>query len=586
MFRQSSNFSRTVTDILVSSPFLQRIEPIGYDKDYNVYWMFDDFRLWIERQTPVRRQQLILLEETAERLKEREKARQKRIRHEQRMRMKALHDRRRERIAAKKAAEQALDQEIEAMDEMDRKKAQEASTNGKSSGKRKRATVQEPEEDEQDDDFAAEEEEEEEPQSTRVSSRISRARKTDSASTPSSRPNRRRSTRNSSVGNMTALQGGGSAEEEWQKIPAEWMRSEEEERDEDPDFGAEQQENGAESENDDDSELSLLDEDEDEVAKASRRSGRRASQRSRRTSPRKSRESRVKAESKNDSELSDLSDVEGMSLDEAEDAEEEEGDEKIDLSEPVGYYPDSAWESYKAVPSFDDEDKDQPEGFVHWELLIKELPEWLEFTEKYFPNTEDSRELALVSWVDEQVVPKAQAELERREEVRKKEEAARKAAERKARLEKEKAAAAAGASPAPGSLPPGRTFRSSRIAQKEAKEAEEKAKALAEERLRPRDPNDQSVLDLGEEGSESQADVKIVERDRRAARAKEREDAKRAREEAELIAALEEAEGGPSEDQPAKAIQSSEQSAMQVDSVVPVPIAGTSLFRNDWSIGN
>jgi len=537
--------------------------------------MFDDFRLWIERQTPVRRQQLILLEETAERLKEREKARQKRIRHEQRMRMKALHDRRRERIAAKKAAEQALDQKIEAMDEMDRKKAQEASANGKSSGKRKRATIQEPEEDAGDEDFA-EEEEEEEAKSTRVSSRLSRARKTDPSAESSSRLSRRRSTRISSVGNVAALQGGAGAtgDEEWQKIPAEWMRSEEEERDEDPDFGAEQQENGIESDVDNDSELSLLEEDdEDEDVKASRKSGRRASQRARRSSPRKPRESRVKAESKNDSELSDLSDIEGMSLDEAEDAEED-GDEKVDLNEPVGYYPDSAWESYKAVPSFDDEDKDQPGGFVHWELLIKDLPEWLEFSEKYFPNTEDSREVALVSWVDEQVVPKVNAELERREEVRKKEEAARKAAERKARIEKEKAAAAAGTSPAPSTLPPGRTFRSSRIAQKEAKEAEERAKALAEERLRPKDSSDQAVPAGAEETPESQAQAKIVERERRAARAREREDAKKAREEAEMIAALQESEGGAVETQSAEISQPGGSFAMQVDPVMPVPIAG------------
>lgn len=576
--------------------------------------MFDDFRLWIERQTPVRRQQLVLLEETAERLKARERARQKRIRHEQRMRMKALHDRRRERIAAKKAAEQALDQEIEAMDEQDRKKAAQrkaaaatnaentlSAANGKTSGKRKRTAVVEPEEEEEDDqDFAAEEEEEEdeeaeEAQNIRVSSRISRARRADTATTTANtrtRPDRRRSTRNSSAGNLASMQIG-NGEEEWQQIPAEWMRSEEEEKDEDPDFGAEQQENGAESDND--SELSLLegdDDDEDEdgggVSRKSRRSNRRSSQRQRRTSPRKVRETRSnaaasKSETKGESELSDLSDVEGMSLDEAEDNEEDGEDEKIDLNEPVGYYPDSAWESYKAVPSFDDEDKDQPEGFVHWELLIKDLPEWLEFSEKYFPNTEDPREVSLVSWVDEHVVPKVHAELERREEVRKKEEAARKAAERKARLEKEKAAAAAagerGTPPVAGAPPPGRTFRSSRIAQKEAKEAEERAKALAEERSRRKDTPDQNMLHSGEEHTtQSQAEVKIAERDRRAARAKEREEAKKAKEEAEMLAALQEAEGGSNEQEASGPAAAGDASfVMQADQSFPYQQTGEHL---------
>lgn len=517
--------------------------------------MFDDFRLWIERQTPARRQQLILLEETAERLAARERARQKRIRHEQRMRMKALHERRRQRSAAKKAAEEALDLEIAEMDEMDRKKAQEAIANGKSTGKRKRVAVQEVEEDEE---FAAEEEEEEESNSNvRTSSRTSRGRK---AAEPAPPPagqvvqtrSGRRSTRNSSAGNLAAMQIGNGTEE-WEKIPPEWMKSEEDERDDDPDFGAEegQDENGGDSEND--SELSMLDEDGEEV-KGSRKST-RSSQRQRRSSPRKPRSGRSKqAPATGESELSDLSDVEGMSLDEAEDGEEDDGEEKIDLNEPVGHYPNSAWDAFTSVPRYDDEDKDQPEGFVHWELLIKELPEWLDFSEKYFPETEDPREIALVSWIDEQVIPRVNAELERREDVRKKEEAAKKAAERKARIEREKAAAAAGTTPPVAAVPSkaNRSFRSSRIAQKEAKEAEERAKALAEERLRQSQTQSQTP-DRGtpvptSEGQNDgpQPDPKIVERDRRAARAKEREEAKKAKEEADLLAALEESEGGPS----------------------------------------
>lgn len=476
------------------------------------------------------------------------------------MRMKALHERRRQRMAAQRTAEENLERDLQQMEEEEKA---EAAAKGKGRGKRKRSEAEEKEEAE----FG---EDNENSQGTRVSSRISRARQQDRSA---SKTDRRRSTRNASL--TTASTPAAAGEEEWQQLPPEWIKSEQEEREDDPDFG---QENGAASASE--SELSMLEDEDGDVVRASTRSSQR------RTSPRKTREpprvaqrtrNKVKAKGATDeSELSELSDVDGMSLDEEEDENEDDDNASvaaaIALEEPAGSYPDSAWDSYTGLPSFDDEDNDLPADFVRWELVIQDLPEWLEFEQKLFPDTEDANERALITWVEQYVQPRVRDELARREEVRKKEESARKAAERKARLAVEKSQEA---SPAPSASAPANKFRSSRIAQREAREADERAKALAEERARQaeeaiRNPGSVPSISLGQaDAPENDVDKKVFESDRRAARARQREEDRKAREEADLAAALREsaAEEG---DQPDEAMPAAEFGQPPLQAPVPV----------------
>ena len=165
--------------------------------------------------------------------------------------------------------------------------------------------------------------------------------------------------------------------------------------------------------------------------------------------------------------------------------------------------------------------------------ICTNLEEWLAF-ESRFKTSTDSNERALVTYVNSTVLPGVQAAFEAREAEDQRKAAivaaAEKAAARKARMKQQ----------APLLQVPTRQsrHRSSRLAVKESIAEEERRKNAAMEPL-----NYYAARQGSGEISESTGQ-KVVETDRRAARARQREEEKRSREEAELIAELAATEEG------------------------------------------
>lgn len=445
----------------------------------------------------------------------------------------ALHERRRQRTAAKKAAEEALDREIAAMDA-----TQRAAHFASNKGKRKR------EDSDDDDDDAGE--------SVRTSSRIGQARL---AERMANRPARRRSTRTSEGSSAIQLEG----DEEWQKIPPEWLKSEDQEKDEDPDFGAEAEaEAKAEEEEDgNESDLSVLDEDEELAEIMSKHKNRSSSRRS----PRKTVNM---AEDQNLSDLSDLSDGQPS---------EESEDEEAPPSNVTGEtYAQSA---YNMGPSYDSEDDELPAGFVRFEALCTDMSSWETFA-KRFAKAKDEKEIALHTFVQDQVLLGVKAGYDSKEAERQKKIAQRKAQIRKERQKAQQAALAAeraaereaaSSSSNVRSLQSNRT-RSSRAPKKELTE-EEKRQQLLNERVNYSEKNLFANAMSGRNtraGSET-GDGKAFETDRRALRAKQREEEKRQREEADMLRQLEEAEAEAQPDQANKSAAAEDE-----DDEIGVPV--------------
>lgn len=246
------------------------------------------------------------------------------------------------------------------------------SQTGKGRGKRKRAST------DSDGEPAAEE--------PRTSARLNDTR----SSERSGRRNKalfaptRRSTRNPGPMIASGLPG----DEDWQQIPAEWLKSEEQEKDEDPDFGALQTKEHISEESDHD-EMLVDESDSDAPTNKPRRRGPGRPRKAEneimsRRSPRKSRPARNRIQSNEDddeegvsmahhpdpfgSDLSDLSDL----ADDVDDDEDNDSDEEriASAAKRKGHYPDSM---YEIGPTFDDEDSNLPHGFVRWEAVS-----WLE----------------------------------------------------------------------------------------------------------------------------------------------------------------------------------------------------------------
>ena len=418
----------------------------------------------------------------------------------------ALHERRRQRTAAKKAAEEALDREIVAMDATQREAALAA---GK--GKRKR--------DESDDEDA-------EAGHTRSSSRLGQARL---AERIANRPARRRSTRNGESSSAMQIDG----EEEWQKIPPEWLKSEDQEKDEDPDFGNDADVKAEDDGNESASDLSVLGEDEDLADMTNGHPGRRTSSR---RSPRKT----VTLDEDRDN-LSDLSE-----LSEAHASEDEDGEDAPPTNVTGEVYAQSA---YNMGPSFDSEDEDLPEDFIRYEAICTNLEEWNAFADR-FGDTEDDKEIALLNFVSEQVIPGVTAGYAAKEAEKQKKIAQRKAQIRKERqkaqqaaLAAERAAERAAAGPSSnGRAAQNSRTRSSRVQKKELTEEEKREQALSE-RVSYNEKNLFANVMSGRNTRDGSEDGKSFETDRRALRARQREEEKRQREEAEVLKQLEEVEG-------------------------------------------
>ena len=488
---------------------LQRIEPIGRDADSNVYWLFDDNRLWIEREAPRKKELRLVAEQTDAITAYKRKQREKRILRQQKERMWALHERRRQRTAAKKAAEEALDREIAAMDATQRA---EALANGK--GKRKR---EDSDDEDPDADAGAH---------VRSSSRLGQARL---AERMANRPPPRRSTRGGESSSAMQLDG----DEDWQKIPPEWLKSEDQEKDEDPDFGADGDVKAEEAGNE--SDLSGVDEDEDLADVLNGHTRRTSSRRS----PRKT--VNMDEDKDNLSDLSDLSD--------AHPSEDSDGEDAPPTNVTGEVYAQSA---YNMGPSYDSEDDELPEGFVRYEAICTNLDEWTAFDER-FGDTEDAKEIALLDFVRDQVIPGVTAGYAAKEAERQKKIAQRKAQLRKERQKAQQAAlaaeraaerAAGNSSTNGGRGQQSNRTRSSRNPKKELTEDEKREQALSE-RVNYSEKNLFANVMSGRStraGSEN-GEGRAYEIDRRALRAKQREEEKRQKEEAEMLKELEEAEG-------------------------------------------
>ena len=266
--------------------------------------------------------------------------------------MKILHEARRAKMQARHVQEERSRKELNALRAQVKAENEASGDGSRSSGKKRKRDRDGSDTDEFD---AADYED----QGIRTSSRVNRARLQERLA---NRPPRRRSTRTAGSadhpGNLTA----NDFDEDWQKIPPEWLKSEDQEKSEDPDFGAafdgnEDDDNamnteagGNESAGEDESDLSILDEEEDLVRAASRGIISRRSPRKLYT------EDHVrKAE---ESDFSALS------------ADEDDGDyEFSDDGDQDGegqFWPESA---YNLGPSFDEEDQGSPEGFLPWEAV-------------------------------------------------------------------------------------------------------------------------------------------------------------------------------------------------------------------------
>ena len=291
----------------------------------------------------------MITEEAAKKNTKKQEAREKRLLREQRRRMKALHEARRIRMESRRAQDEQNRNQLESLlaqvDNEDENVRESRAVNGK---KRK----WDGEESDTDEFEAADYEDE----GTRSSSRINRVRLRERLA---SRPPRRRSTRMANTNDSNGPKGAG-AEEDWQQIPPEWLKSEDQEKNEDPDFGAaaDGDEDGADAEGTgtrvrggSESDLSLLEEEMPVRTASSRVVSRR--------SPRKilaiaaktvAEESDHSANSANDNDL--------------EESDEEEEEDQIEDQ----HWPDSA---YDLGPSFDDEGPGLAEGFTQWEAVRK-----------------------------------------------------------------------------------------------------------------------------------------------------------------------------------------------------------------------
>lgn len=166
------------------------------------------------------------------------------------------------------------------------------------------------------------------------------------------------------------------------------------------------------------------------------------------------------------------------------------------------------------------------------------MEDWLAFESRFPRKPTDPNEKALIAYVNSSIIPGIKAAMEARQAERKKKEAAEKAAARKAAREarNEGKGGAAGE----GSKPDG---KSSRIAQAEAdKRAGERIKYDEQQMA------NMSMTPGGIARSESEAAAdRAAEVDRRALRAKQREEEKRQKGEADALRALRIANGEPPE---------------------------------------
>lgn len=478
-----------------------------------------------------------------------------------RERLRAFHDKRREQLAIKLAAEQSAKagkqaaaerakQEVALLDAQIAEEDAAAEAALRAKGKRKRQVS-----DSEDEVSAAD-------ISLRSSARLTRGRAAKPKPPPSRLSSRLRATRSGVMEDEKKP----SVDAEWQAVPPEWLKSEEQEKDEDPDFGA--AEIGDESMSEA-SDIDDVQENEDDVIRSKRRTSTRGNRpstsarpsASSRRSPRKVQASDSKTaleeeleEELADSDLSELSDL-------GEEGEERDSDEEIlsKANNRTGRYPDSA---YNTGPSFDDEDKDLPDGFHRWEAvcdgnarrlphltlsfvcltlqICTNLDEWAAFEDR-FPNSTHESEVSLLAFVSERILPGVKADYERREEEKRKKAAAAKRAALKAKAKSEQLSVPATTSSASSvQYIQGGRQRSSRLAKREHVADAERKLREAESPLHYSDGGTRRERDPSEQ--------RVVESDRRAQRARQREEEKRQREEAALLAALSESAAQQDED--------------------------------------
>jgi len=260
----------------------------------------------------------------------------------------------------------------------------------------------------------------------------------------------------------------------------------------------------------------------------------------RRTSSRRSPRKTVTLDEDRDN-LSDLSE-----LSEAHASEDEDGEDAPPTNVTGEVYAQSA---YNMGPSFDSEDEDLPEDFIRYEAICTNLEEWNAFADR-FGDTEDDKEIALLNFVSEQVIPGVTAGYAAKEAEKQKKIAQRKAQIRKERqkaqqaaLAAERAAERAAAGPSSnGRAAQNSRTRSSRVQKKELTEEEKREQALSE-RVSYNEKNLFANVMSGRNTRDGSEDGKSFETDRRALRARQREEEKRQREEAEVLKQLEEVEG-------------------------------------------
>ena len=493
------------------------------------------------------------------------KEREARIRRAQKQRMRNLHEARRQRSLLKKEVEETSGRASPA-------EAGSARGGGRSTprGKRKR-----------------EESEVVEESAPPVSGRSvpRRAAAAAFASRPSERPQRRRSSRYGGTGDLANTSALPAAEEDdWQQIPAEWLKSDAQEMDEDPDFGEgddddEQDNDGGigdedgdlDVEDDDLGDLDLeLDEDDDLSANGD---DSQVLSQTRRQSPRKP------AAASGKLEVGDFGlDSEDLSADGASPQPSTSAFASTKRhapgSPPPGTYPDAAW---TVLQTYSEEEASLPDDFVRYECICANLDDWNAFRSRFPEESTDLKEVALLRLITENVIPSVKADYEAKRKEKERQIALAKAARKRQRIAEAKALEKAAA----------------KAAKEEALQRDSRADSAqalgvpsdggnarrASDRI---SYNERQLFDavLSRGGSEALSDVKVSETDRRAARLKQREEEKKAREEEEMMKHLREAQGLEADVQQTEVL-----SAPLEQTQVPLEPAGTAQTGENYTDG-
>lgn len=478
------------------------------------------------------------------------KEREARIRRAQKQRMRNLHEARRQRSLLKKEVEETSDRASPA-------DVSSAKAGGRPAprGKRKR-----------------EESEGQEESTPPVSGRSvpRRAAAAAFASRPSERPQRRRSSRYNGMADAANTSSLPAAEEDdWQQIPAEWLKSNAQEMDEDPDFGEGDDDDDAglgdedadmDAEDDDLGDLDLdLDEDDNLSAIGD---DSQVPSRIRRQSPRKPAIASVKLEGGDFGLDSDDLSAEGASPQPLSGADAK-SNRRASASPPPGTFPDAAW---TVLQTYSEEEESLPDDFVRYECICANLDDWNAFRSRFTEEPTDPKEVALLRLITENVIPSVKADYEAKRKEKERQIALAKAARKRQRIAEAKALEKAAAKAA-----------KEEALQRDSREGSAQALGVpsdggvarrASERI---SYNERQLFDavLSRGGSEALSDVKVSETDRRAARLKQREEEKKAREEEEMMKHLREAQGlGPDVEQTEAQTQSLEQTQALLESAV------------------